>query len=369
MQHRHCHEQPVAAEGSGAANGAHAGVLGSGTRGGRRRAWASQRVPACTGAGAGSRRAEGVGTAAQAAGSQLRAAAKRLLWAADGCGERRNDGAARGLGGRTAGGVRRSTGTATSSRLRRRAAGRLTARTLAWRGAARAEEDGVRGRRSGCPRLPLAPAQAWGAAGSEMSAWRRKRQGRSSERRSACFGLPAGAVRGGTAQGAARAEKDGVRGRRSGCRLEPAQARRVAGPKKSTSARQRKRQGCSRERRSACFGLPAGVASGSTAARREDSGAERLGTRGVQHRHCHEQPVVAEGSGAANGAHADVAGSGTRGGGRRAWGAQRVLALDRRGRGEPPGRGGSARRRKRQGRSCERRRSACFGLPTGAVRG
>jgi hypothetical protein len=50
-----------------------------------------------TGAGAGSRRAGGIGTAAQATGSQPRAA-KRLLWAADGCGERMTGGAARGLG-------------------------------------------------------------------------------------------------------------------------------------------------------------------------------------------------------------------------------------------------------------------------------
>jgi len=100
----------------------------------------------------------------------------------------------RGQNGRGRAGC--STGTATSSRLRRRAAGRLTARTLACWGAARVEEDGMRGRRSGCR---LKPAQARGAAGPERAARRRKRQGRSCERRrSACFGLPAGAARGGT---------------------------------------------------------------------------------------------------------------------------------------------------------------------------
>ena len=78
----------------------------------------------------------------QATGSQPQAAAKRLLWAAGGCGERRTGGAAIGLWAEEPGTcVGRSFGTATSSRLWRRAAGRLMARTLAWREAARAEED------------------------------------------------------------------------------------------------------------------------------------------------------------------------------------------------------------------------------------
>ena len=222
----------------------------------------------------------------------------------------------------------------------------------------------MRGRRSG---YPLAPAQARGAAGPETSARRRKRQGRSRERRSVCFGLPAGAVRGGTAQGAARAEETGVRGRRSGCRLEPAQARRAAGPERA--ARRRKRQGRSRERRSVCFGLPVGVASGRTAARQEDSGAERPGTRVGR----------STGTATSNRLRRRAAGRLTA----RTlacWGAARVEEDGMRGRrsgcrlkpAQARGAAGperAARRRKRQGRSCERRRSACFGLPAGAARG